>query len=368
MQLMVYSPAMDALGMLEAYRSLIWTRRYQTPGEVRLLTPYRSEDARHLTQGNLLMLRGGSEAVEIEYVGMMQTPDGEEMIEVSGRTLMCWLERRHTIRQVVASGRVAHELLFQLFAENMTAPADDKRRFPNTTVQVVRAPQVIEDYASQERALLIDTVGDLLTTLDLGLSVSTDTAAKTHCITVYQGLDRTVEQTYQEPCIFSAELDVLGAHSFISATEGYRNVAYVYGADHTAVIGDAFAGVQRREVVVEASDIAQTYTDENGESVTITQTQLNNALKQRGLQQLSSLRPEQTLTAALTPDTPLHYGTDFDLGDRVTCLDRRWGVAMNARITEITQVWQNNEATLELVFGEGTPSLRAALRNYAKGR
>ena len=59
---------------------------------------------------------------------------------------------------------------------------------------------------------------------------------------------------------------------------------------------------------------------------------------------------------------------DFDIGDRVTCMNRRWGIALDVRIAEMTEIRQGSKTEVTATFGEGTPSLRASLRQMVKGR
>ena len=53
----------------------------------------------------------------------------------------------------------------------------------------------------------------------------------------------------------------------------------------------------------------------------------------------------------------LKYKVDFYLGDRVTCIDKKWGVTINSRITEIVQTFEEGKRTIEATFGESAPNL-----------
>jgi hypothetical protein len=41
----------------------------------------------------------------------------------------------------------------------------------------------------------------------------------------------------------------------------------------------------------------------------------------------------------------------------VTCLNRRWGIRIAARITEIVESYESGKADLEITFGESLPTL-----------
>ena len=382
MQISVYNAALDSVGIVEKYRSLVYTRRYQAAGEAKLLAPYSEHHAQCLSIGNLLLLPGSteavgdlpllqsrSEAVEIENVGITQNANGEELLEVTGRTLMCWLERRVTIKQLVSSAMTGQQLLALLLAQNATAPTNTKRKFPYASLYARPSygDAPIADYASTEHAQLLDDVEALLASADLGFRVHTDVNAKTHQLDVYRGQDLTVEQSERNPCIFTMENGVLDTQSYTHDVQAYRTMGYVYGADKTVELNGELSGLMRREVAVAATDLAKTYTNDAGTEITRTDEQLTSALRQRGQEQLSQAGQEETMAADLGQNARVRYGVDYDLGDRVTCLNQRWGVALNARITEVTQVWQNQQISLSLVFGEGTPTLRRALRKTRIG-
>ena len=67
MVLLVYDPeTFDALGMIEAYESLQWIRRWHEPGEFELHIPYSEETAWLLKRENIIVK--GDEAGVIEAV------------------------------------------------------------------------------------------------------------------------------------------------------------------------------------------------------------------------------------------------------------------------------------------------------------
>ena len=47
-----------------------------------------------------------------------------------------------------------------------------------------------------------------------------------------------------------------------------------------------------------------------------------------------------TFDTEILTQGPYHYGQDWDLGDVVTVQNRKWGVTLDSRITEITEVYE----------------------------
>ena len=58
--------------------------------------------------------------------------------------------------------------------------------------------------------------------------------------------------------------------------------------------------------------------------------------------------------------------TMIDLGDRVTCINKNWKIKINVRITEVSEVYQQGEESLEITFGESLPALIDKIRQIAK--
>lgn len=78
MELYVYSRDMTLQGIVEKISSLIWTRRYWSCGEFKLLVPFTEEHARLLVKENIIIKRGGNEAAEIRYIHITKNSQGME--------------------------------------------------------------------------------------------------------------------------------------------------------------------------------------------------------------------------------------------------------------------------------------------------
>ena len=52
----------------------------------------------------------------------------------------------------------------------------------------------------------------------------------------------------------------------------------------------------------------------------------------------------------------LFYLSDYDLGDKCDIRDDRLGLAFEARIIEINEVWKNNEHKVGMQFGNRVPT------------
>ena len=92
---------MTLQGIVEKISSLIWTRRYWSCGEFKLLVPFTEEHARLLVRENIIIKRGGNEAAEIRYIHITKNSQGMEEIEVQGKFLLSWIGKRILTTQII---------------------------------------------------------------------------------------------------------------------------------------------------------------------------------------------------------------------------------------------------------------------------
>ncbi len=54
---------------------------------------------------------------------------------------------------------------------------------------------------------------------------------------------------------------------------------------------------------------------------------------------------------------PYKYGVDWNLGDVVTIQNKQWGVTLDSRITEVTEIYEPAGFQLRATFGSNIPTL-----------
>lgn len=374
MELYVYSSDMELQGIVEKIASLIWTRRYWSCGEFKLLVPFTEEHSRMLVKNNIIMKRGDDEAAQIRYVSITKNSQGLEEIEVQGKFLIAWIGKR-IIKKRIITNDTTQNILYRIVRENVTNPADTVRKIPDVSIADDDADTESGaiDYTSEQYTNAQLAAETAAKAAKLGIRMRTDARTGTHVFSVYEGRDLTAGNSAgNAPCIFSQEFDNIVEQEYTNSIENLKTTAFVGGEEKEGVarkvaeVGGSAAGLAREEVFINATDIVQEYEDDDGEQVSLTDTEYLALLSARGAEELEQYAETLSFGSKVNTFANLIYRTDYDLGDRVTCVNKRWGIRIDVRITEIAETYQNNVEEIDITFGESLPALLTQIRQITK--
>ena len=123
----------------------------------------------------------------------------------------------------------------------------------------------------------------------------------------------------------------------------YKNVGYIAGKgeneDRLIVTLGTATGFDRREVLIDLNNIED--IDE---------------LKQEGQKKLNEYKMIQSIEGKVYQIPNMEYERDFFLGDLVTLESD--GIYEDKRIIQVKEIYERNNITVELGFGDKVPSLR----------
>lgn len=345
-QVKVYNMDLMRQGVIDVYRSLIWTRKFKEAGTVELHAALNSRNLKLLQEGNILAMTGSAESAIIEG---MAADDFSNEITATGRMLSSGLSRRGIRIVVNASNQTYEDIMHNLV--NISA-ISSKNPLPHLVLG--------ERRGLGERVTLQVSYKDLyiyLTKLsacsNLGFRVRGDYKNKQFIFEVYEGKDHSENQIGNKRVIFSEVYRNINKATFTSNSQNYKTHAVVFGdgegAARTvleATIDRTATGWNRRELMVDARDIKR-------EDLTAAQYQA--ALMQRGTEKLKEYGIVECLEATTLPNVNFTYKVDYDLGDIVTVNKKAWGIKMDKRITEIQEIYENGGLSIVPTFGDPLP-------------
>ena len=85
-------------------------------------------------------------------------------------------------------------------------------------------------------------------------------------------------------------------------------------------------------------------------------------IKTRGAAELENYGETINFLSTINTNSNLRFKEDFNLGDRITCKENKWGIQIDARITEVTETYQKGAEEIEATFGDSLPTLVDQIR------
>lgn len=381
MELRVFDKAIEPIGTIDEMASLLWRTKYFDVGTFSLLAPITGNNSRLLAEGNILTKHDGKKdvqtadggiwrrAAQITYVHITKDENGLEQLEAQGYMLSRWLNKRCICPQIVATA-TNQGLINTMVINNCGSGAGEKRRFPQFAMlpQDAIAGSMVE-YANEAYAKLGQEVKARAQAGKLGYDILVNEREKRYGFYLYKGKDLTAANNDgNTPCIFSRDFDNVNEQEYTASIENCGNFIYVQGAADddgsqpvVAVDGEGAAGLELEEVFCDATEIARKRQSGEAEEEIPINAYLE-MLKTRGGAELESYGKTINFVSAINTNSNLKFKSDFDLGDRITCKEEKWGIQIDARITEVTETYQKGKEAIEATFGDSLPTLADQIR------
>ena len=329
----VYNPQLQLQGLVDTFSSLIWIRRYQTPGEFELHVPYSERYRELLTPENIVQRSDGSESTEagvIEHFDMT----GSEIV-VKGRFLESYLDRRLIKATTYYSGNV-----------------EDSMRSIISNMVAIPLLELGTDRGLEEELTFQATYKSVLSILEkvclsttYGFRIRPDFVARKLYFEVLAGND--LSGASGPLVVFSELYDNLLNESYSYDSTQLKTMAYVnqkIGDNVVAYSTGSGTGLDLREVAVGSN------VDTSGRST----AQIKASMEAYGDEQLATKAICESFTFN-TVDTPFVYRTDSDIGDIVQIRYSAWGINQSLRVNEAEEDYENGGRKVILTCGSPLP-------------
>ena len=382
MDIKIFNRDLDLIGIIDNFTSLIWTRRYFKSGEFQLVVPFTQDNINLLKRENIVF-KGDrdKEAGYIETINITINSSGEEVIKANGKFITNYLDRR--IIWGNESLNTTAEIGMRDLVDKHSINAPSERVIPNLKLGELKGyTEKLKKSISYKN--LHEGVSEIAESNELGFRNNLDYINKKIEFEVYKGVNRTVNQKSIAPCIFSRDFENILEQEYTDSLNNFRNVTLVAGAGEGAErkrvsIGYA-EGLDRFEVYTDARDISDTKTvsmptdevDEEGNTiyedteVAMTEDEYLPLLKQRGAETLAECKDIKTFESKINTRGNNVYKVDYDLGDIVTISDKKWGLTIDTRITEIEEVYESGTVEINPTFGNNIPTLLDKIKRMVK--
>lgn len=380
MELRIFNRDLEPLGIVDEADTVIWQPSYWDKGsyeDVKILAPITDNNNALLLAGNIVVRHGETaeysdsegewrRAMQITYRYITKDENGTEQVEAQGCFLKKWLSKRVIPKQMVLAD-TNQNIINTIIKENCGELAGDMRKFERFTMleQQDLGGSTVE-YSCEFGADAEAEIYDRALAGKLGFDILVNERARKYGFWLYKGSDLTAENTQgNTPCIFSRDFDNVNEQEYTESIENMKNTAYVTGAasgeEEQPQIEvwkeEEAAGFDRDELFIEATDISRSVQNEEGETEEIPLEQYLQLMATKAEGELEQYGKIVNFVSTINASQNLKYKQDFNVGDVVTSIEKRWGIKIDARITKITQTSQNGQESIEVTFGDSLPSL-----------
>lgn len=362
MELYIFNRDLELKGILDTFISLRWVRIYNKTGKFELHCALNSNNLKLLERENIIFKKDDLEGAYIETRQLRIDNNGQEYLQITGKFLTNYLDRRISWDRIDFNGKV-EELMRKLVYDNAINPTDNNRKITNLILGNIKG--FIEDIKYQNSfGNILEQLERISNTNNLGYRNLLDIKNRKIIFDIYKGVNRTVNNGTIAPCVFSRNFENILEQNYYDSLNNYRNTCLIAGEgegkDRKLTFIEEEKGLDRYELYVDARDIQATKEIKKGdttEEIPIPLDEYLNILKQRGKEKLEECKEIQTFDSKINVNGNNKYKKDFDLGDIVTVVDKKWGIQLNTRIIEIEEIYEEKGLEINIIFGNNIPTL-----------
>lgn len=370
MYIEVFNTNFERIAVCDNYESLIWTDRYNEPGDFELYFGMRKElldiyipDYYLMSQdseykdGNVIY----QTVMIIENLKVTTDLEGGDHLIVTGRSLESILCRRIVWTQTTLVGKLktaVKRLVDQnvIVCKNMTKRKIEEVVWadPNDS----RFDDLILDETQFTGDVLYDAIKDLCDKFDVGFWMKRNPNTGKFVFKLYFGTDRSYKQNKNAYVVFSPTFDNIISSDYTENKSKYCNVTLVAGEGEdpnrrTLEVGEVnSSGLNRRELYTDARDLSSVIEedddkDEEEEEVDpeggqqpqeqeekhMSDKEYNNLLRNRGLEKLKEVEIEKIFDGQVEATQLYRYGKHFFMGDYCE-LENQYGKESRVKVVE----------------------------------
>ncbi len=353
-QLKIFNKDLEFIGIIEGFTSLRWVRRYYKSGEFELHCPLTIDTINFLKKDNIIYI-GDRKAAYIVERKLDLDSNGNETLVIKGFSLTQYLNRRINWGRLITTDS-AENVMRRLVYDNAINPSDSSRKIPFLELGELKRLSQRIDYQNSF-GNVVECLESIAKSVEYGFNIYFDINQKKMIFETYEGVNRSINQSDNPPCVFSREFENIYSQTYTDSNDNYRNTALIAGAgeDNARKLTEISQGngLNRYELFVDARDLSDTSEDDRE----LPWNEYESLLIQRGNEKLAECTEVTTFESKINVRGNLIYKKDFDLGDIVTCHDKKWGITIDTRITEIEEVYEGNKMEVNVTFGNNIPTL-----------
>lgn len=371
LQINIFDTDMNWKGMLDSVEYLVHRKNWTDIVNSELKVSRQAANVEELVVGRILVVNSDSEFPLI--VEEMTTSLDDKTWIVTLIPLKGMLNYRicHPTDTGTFTARKQSEIMMLLASNNLVTQTRDKDRYFWNAARTINLLSVnalklygdtLDYVVDWNTGLIGDAVSDIAKmnstagSYPVGWNISINNTWQSYYMDTYKAVDRSVLQTANPPVIFSEDFGNVKNATYTHSIKEWKNVSYVIwkttaDVDTISPVGNTFYGAtvsfNRKEMITSSNQTTST------------------AATGEGRADLNKRPHSESFSAEVinNENTISTYGVDWFLGDVVTIQSKDLSVSVNAQIVEVDETYENNEYTLDVIFGEPKPTFIQLIKN-----
>ena len=323
--------------VIDTYESVIWTDRYNKPGDFEIYTTINETILTHNLVGNYLQMKESEHTMIVEDVTIESNIENGTHVKIVGRSLESILDRRIVWDQTNISGSLQNGIK-TLITDAIINPSIAGRQISNFIFEES------DDTAITSLTMDNQFTGDNLLTVIQNVCEANEIGFKIvlndnnqFVFSLYKGVDRSYRQDPNPYVVFKPSFENIVNSNYSEKHSEEKNVTLVAGEGEsqeriTRVVGTE-TGLNRKELYTDARDIQK----EEG----MTDAEYNAKLDERGTEKLKENKTVKTFDGECETTKMFVYQRDFFMGDCVQVANE-YGMESPTRVIEY--IWSSSES------------------------
>ncbi|WP_170211398.1 siphovirus ReqiPepy6 Gp37-like family protein [Robertmurraya siralis] len=365
MEFYIFDLNLERKGIVDDFIEVELNSKYDDLGKLHLIVDGTKENVELLQVDRII-----TKATDITKGYIIKTRDYRDNqsteLEIIAPSINKILNDRLVLGQQEYTGTIEN-VMKSFVNANAVNPANPNRIIPNLEISENRGiPFEVKEGTVNKP--LCDYLYEIAKKNDVSFDILLDHTNKKFVFDVWQGEDRSALQSENPHVIFSKEFENVLTQNYVDDINGYKSTAIVLGEEiegqtqEIVTVNDDNVGFERKEILVESTNLKRTYRDENGVERTQTEEEYRKLLEENGRNTLAEYQPTKTLESNVDPLSNFIYGVDYFMGDKVSVRDDDLGIILHTRIISVVEKGDKQGNKLQVNFGSNIPDLLTRIK------
>lgn len=336
--------------LLNYYKSVIWNTRFNDIGDFEIYIPVLNNDILdYVNMFYYVYIDNKNNIRIITDIKISFSQNEGYMLTITGHTLNYLLKSRIVWEQANFYNDSISNIISELLSDNciINSTTTNRGLFNDMTIDSSIYKEITAQYYGET---LYDVIKGLCEQCYAGFNVTKDNLNMLN-VNIFKYRDKTATSEDNNPIIFDTRLNNILNFDIDYQGEIFKNVELITGEGdgvsklRQTVNNDAYAGLDRFELYVNAQDLSQN----EGTAQAITQSQYLEILQQRGLKNLENYKIQNNLNCTIDPNYYI-FNVDYRVGDMVTLITPF--LSQNVIIKEVTENWGENGYNVSITLDQ----------------